>query len=239
MKGSADTVKKISLELGGHAPVIVLEDADLDKAVEGVISSKFRNAGQTCVCSNRVYVHESIYEGFIEKLTQQVRTLKVGNGLDEGVDIGPLINQDAVDKVMSQIDDALNKGAKLEAGGKSKGGFFIEPTIISNIDDSMLCMKDETFGPLAPIASFKTEEEAIERANNSIYGLAAYVFTENISRGIRVTEALEYGIIGLNDGIPSTPQAPFGGFKQSGLGREGGHHGIEEYLEVKYISLGL
>lgn len=239
MKGSADTVKKISLELGGHAPVIVLEDADLDKAVEGVISSKFRNAGQTCVCSNRVYVHESIYEGFIEKLTEQVRTLKVGNGLDEGVDIGPLINQDAVDKVMSQIDDALNKGAKLEAGGKSKGGFFIEPTIISNIDDSMLCMKDETFGPLAPIASFKTEEEAIERANNSIYGLAAYVFTENISRGIRVTEALEYGIIGLNDGIPSTPQAPFGGFKQSGLGREGGHHGIEEYLEVKYISLGL
>lgn len=239
MKGSADTVKKISLELGGHAPVIVLEDANLDKAVEGVISSKFRNAGQTCVCSNRVYVHESIYEVFIEKLTEEVRTLKVGNGLDEGVDIGPLINQDAVDKVMSQIDDALNKGAKLEAGGKSKGGFFIEPTIISNIDDSMLCMQDETFGPLAPIASFKTEEEAIERANNSIYGLAAYVFTENISRGIRVTEALEYGIIGLNDGIPSTPQAPFGGFKQSGLGREGGHHGIEEYLEVKYISLGL
>lgn len=239
MKGSADTVKKISLELGGHAPVIVLEDADMDKAVEGVISSKFRNAGQTCVCSNRVYVHESIYEVFIEKLTEEVRTLKVGNGLDEGVDIGPLINQDAVDKVMSQIDDALNKGAKLEAGGKSKGGFFIEPTIISNIDDSMLCMQDETFGPLAPIASFKTEEEAIERANNSIYGLAAYVFTENISRGIRVTEALEYGIIGLNDGIPSTPQAPFGGFKQSGLGREGGHHGIEEYLEVKYISLGL
>lgn len=239
MKGSADTVKKISLELGGHAPVIVLEDADMDKAVEGVISSKFRNAGQTCVCSNRVYVHESIYEVFIEKLTEQVRTLKVGNGLDEGVDIGPLINQDAVDKVMSQIDDALNKGAKLEAGGKSKGGFFIEPTIISNIDDSMLCMQDETFGPLAPIASFKTEEKAIERANNSIYGLAAYVFTENISRGIRVTEALEYGIIGLNDGVPSTPQAPFGGFKQSGLGREGGHHGIEEYLEVKYISLGL
>ncbi len=239
MKGSADTVKKISLELGGHAPVIVLEDADMDKAVEGVISSKFRNAGQTCVCSNRVYVHESIYEVFIEKLTEQVRTLKVGNGLDEGVDIGPLINQDAVDKVMSQIDDALKKGAKLEAGGKSKGGFFIEPTIISNIDDSMLCMQDETFGPLAPIASFKTEEEAIERANNSIYGLAAYVFTENISRGIRVTEALEYGIIGLNDGVPSTPQAPFGGFKQSGLGREGGHHGIEEYLEVKYISLGL
>ena len=184
------------------------------------------------------YIRSSV-EGFIEKLTEQVRTLKVGNGLDEGVDIGPLINQDAVDKVMSQIDDALNKGAKLEAGGKSKGGFFIEPTIISNIDDSMLCMKDETFGPLAPIASFKTEEEAIERANNSIYGLAAYVFTENISRGIRVTEALEYGIIGLNDGIPSTPQAPFGGFKQSGLGREGGHHGIEEYLEVKYISLGL
>lgn len=239
MKGAADTVKKISLELGGHAPVIVVADADLDKAVAGVLNSKFRNAGQTCVCANRVYVHESIYEAFIEKLVAKVGTLKVGNGLEEGTDIGPLINQSAVDKVLAHIENAISQGAKLESGGMVQNGLFLEPTVLSNIDDSMLCMQEETFGPLAPIASFKTDEEAIKRANQSIYGLAAYVFTENISRGIRITEALEFGIVGLNDGLPSTPQAPFGGFKQSGLGREGGHHGIEEYLEVKYISLGL
>ncbi|WP_407408626.1 NAD-dependent succinate-semialdehyde dehydrogenase [Peribacillus sp.] len=239
MKGSAETVKKISLELGGHAPAIVLEDADLDKAVEGIISSKFRNAGQTCVCSNRIYVHESIQDVFIEKLVAKVNELKVGNGLEEGVDIGPLIDQSAVEKVQKQIDEAINSGAKLEAGGKLIGGLFLEPTILSNVSDSMLCMNEETFGPLAPIASFKTDEEAVQRANDSIFGLAAYVFTENISRGIKVTEALEFGIVGLNDGLPSVPQAPFGGFKQSGLGREGGHHGIEEFLEVKYISLGL
>ncbi|RFU62888.1 NAD-dependent succinate-semialdehyde dehydrogenase [Peribacillus glennii] len=238
MKGSAETVKKISLELGGHAPVIVLADADLDKAVDGVISSKFRNAGQTCVCSNRVYVHESIYEQFIDRLIPKVKQLKVGNGLDEGTDIGPLINQSAVKKVQAHIDDAIKLGAKLETGGTSKE-LFVEPTVLSNINDNMLCMQEETFGPVMPISSFKTTEEAIQRANDSIYGLAAYVFTENISQGIRVVEALEYGIIGLNDGLPSTPQAPFGGFKQSGLGREGGHFGIEEFLEIKYISLGL
>lgn len=239
MKGSAATVKKISLELGGHAPSIVLEDANLEKAVNGVISSKFRNAGQTCVCSNRVYVHESIYEQFIEKLVAKVKELKVGNGLEEGIDIGPLIDQQAVDKVLKHIEDAVEQGAKLETGGKSLGGLFVEPTVLSNIQDNMLCMTEETFGPLAPITSFKTDEEVIERANSSIYGLAAYVFTENINRGLRVVEALEYGIVGLNDGLPSTPQAPFGGFKQSGLGREGGRQGIEEFLEVKYISLGL
>ncbi|MGE8079954.1 NAD-dependent succinate-semialdehyde dehydrogenase [Peribacillus loiseleuriae] len=239
MKGAADTVKKISLELGGHAPVIVVADADLDKAVAGVLNSKFRNAGQTCVCANRVYVHESIYDAFIEKLVLKVKTLKIGNGLEEGTDIGPLINQSAVDKVLAHIEDAIDQGAKLETGGMGQNGLFLEPTVLSNIDDSMLCMQEETFGPLAPIASFKTDEEAIKRANQSNYGLAAYVFTENISRGIRITEALEFGIVGLNDGLPSTPQAPFGGFKQSGLGREGGHQGIEEYLEVKYISLGL
>ncbi|RFU69489.1 NAD-dependent succinate-semialdehyde dehydrogenase [Bacillus sp. V59.32b] len=238
MKGSAETVKKISLELGGHAPVIVLEDADLDKAVEGVITSKFRNAGQTCVCSNRVYVHESIYQEFIDRLIPKVKELKVGNGLEEGTDIGPLINAQAVEKVQNHIDEAIKLGAKVEAGGKSKD-LFVEPTVLSNIDDSMLCMQEETFGPVMPIAPFKTTEEAIQRANDSIYGLAAYVFTENISKGIRTVEALEYGIVGLNDGLPSTPQAPFGGFKQSGLGREGGHYGIEEFLEVKYISLGL
>lgn len=239
MKGSAETVKKISLELGGHAPSIVLEDADLEKAVNGVISSKFRNAGQTCVCSNRVYVHESIYNQFIEKLVAKVKELKVGNGLEEGVEIGPLIDQQAVEKVIKHIEDAIQHGAKLETGGKVIDGLFIEPTVLSNINDSMLCMTDETFGPLAPITSFKDDEEVIERANNSIYGLAAYVFTENINRGLRVVEALEYGVVGLNDGLPSTPQAPFGGFKQSGLGREGGRQGIEEFLEVKYISLGL
>ncbi|AOH53196.1 succinate-semialdehyde dehydrogenase (NADP(+)) [Peribacillus muralis] len=239
MRGSADTVKKISLELGGHAPAIVLEDADLNKAVDGIISSKFRNAGQTCVCSNRIFVHEAIQDAFIEKLVAKVKELKVGNGLEDGVDIGPLIDQNAVDKVQKQIDEALNSGAKLEAGGKAIDGLFLEPTVLSNIDDSMLCMKEETFGPLAPIASFKTDEEAIQRANDSIFGLAAYVFTENITKGIQFTEALEFGIVGLNDGLPSVPQAPFGGFKQSGLGREGGHQGIEEFLEVKYISLGL
>lgn len=238
MKGSADTVKKLSLELGGHAPVIVLEDADLDKAVDGVISSKFRNAGQTCVCSNRVYVHESIYQQFIDSLVPKVKELKVGNGLEEGTDIGPLINERAVEKVQAHIDDAIKLGAKLEVGGTSKD-LFVEPTVLSNINDNMLCMQEETFGPVMPISAFKTIEEAIQRANDSIYGLAAYVFTENISNGIRVVEALEYGIVGLNDGLPSTPQAPFGGFKQSGLGREGGHFGIEEFLEIKYISLGL
>lgn len=238
MKGSADTVKKLSLELGGHAPVIVLEDTDLDKAVDGVISSKFRNAGQTCVCSNRVYVHESIYQQFIDRLVPKVKELKVGNGLEEGTDIGPLINERAVEKVQAHINDAIKLGAKLEVGGTSKD-LFVEPTVLSNINDNMLCMQEETFGPVMPISAFKTIEEAIQRANDSIYGLAAYVFTENISNGIRVVEALEYGIVGLNDGLPSTPQAPFGGFKQSGLGREGGHFGIEEFLEIKYISLGL
>ncbi|MGG1631683.1 NAD-dependent succinate-semialdehyde dehydrogenase [Rossellomorea sp. NRS-1567] len=239
MKGSADTVKKISLELGGHAPVIVMDDSDLEKAVDGVIASKFRNAGQTCVCSNRVYVHESIVDSFTEKLVEKVKDLKVGNGLEEGVDIGPLIDENAIEKVQKHVEDAVNKGASIAYGGKGKGGLYFEPTVLTNVTDDMLCMKDETFGPVAPITTFKTEDEAIGRANDSIYGLAAYVFTENMAKGILISEQLEYGIVGLNDGMPSTPQAPFGGFKQSGLGREGGHHGIEEYLEVKYISVGL
>jgi succinate-semialdehyde dehydrogenase/glutarate-semialdehyde dehydrogenase len=239
MQQSAQTVKKLSLELGGHAPVIILEDVNIDKAVDGVIAAKYRNAGQTCICANRIYVHESIYQAFIEKLIPKVKELVIGNGLEEGIDIGPLIDQAAVEKVILHINDAVSNGAKVELGGTRKGGLFVEPTILSNINDHMLCMKDETFGPVAPVTTFKTEEEVIKRANNSIFGLAAYVFTENISKGIKVTEALEYGIIGLNDGLPSTPQAPFGGFKQSGIGREGGHHGIEEYLEIKYISLGL
>ncbi|MDV2684274.1 NAD-dependent succinate-semialdehyde dehydrogenase [Alkalihalophilus lindianensis] len=239
LKGAADTVKKVSMELGGHAPVIVLKDADLDKAVEGVIGSKFRNAGQTCVCSNRIYVHESIHEPFIQKLVAKVRELRIGNGLEEGIDIGPLIDKAAVEKVQKHIEDAVKQGAKIEVGGNLVGQLFMEPTVLSQVNDEMICMTDETFGPLAPVTTFKTEEEVIKRANDSIYGLAAYVFTENITRGIRMTEALEYGIIGLNDGLPSTPQAPFGGFKQSGIGREGGHYGLDDYLEIKYVSLGL
>lgn len=237
MKGATDTMKKVSLELGGHAPLIVMVDADLDKAVSGTISSKFRNAGQTCVCTNRVYVHESIKEAYEERLTEAVSKLKVGNGLEEGVDIGPLIDQSAVNTVQQQVKDAVSKGGKLAYGGENKEGLYFTPTVVTDATDDMLCMYEETFGPLLPITTFKEEEEVIERANNSPFGLAAYVFTENISKAIRVSEALEYGIIGLNDGSPSTPQAPFGGFKESGLGREGGYYGIEDFLETKYISL--
>ncbi|MGE8207519.1 NAD-dependent succinate-semialdehyde dehydrogenase [Heyndrickxia sp. NPDC080065] len=239
MRGSAETVKKVSLELGGHAPVIITQNADIDKAVAGVIAAKFRNAGQTCVCSNRIYVHEDVCEEFTTKFTAKVKELRIGNGLDEGTEIGPLIDEAAIAKVQKHVNDAIQKGAMVETGGNASNGLFFEPTVLSNVNDEMLCMTEETFGPLAPITSYTNEEEVIQRANDSIFGLAAYVFTENISEGIRIVESLEYGIIGLNDGLPSTPQAPFGGFKQSGLGREGGHHGIEEYLEVKYISLGL
>ncbi|MEH7223573.1 NAD-dependent succinate-semialdehyde dehydrogenase [Bacillus sp. JJ1566] len=240
MKGAANTVKKISLELGGHAPFIIMDDADLDKAVEGVIGSKFRNAGQTCICTNRIYVHESILEAFQEKFQNAVANLKVGNGLEEGVDIGPLIDEVALEKVTEHIEDAVSKGATVLYGGKrmyDSEGYYHEPTVLVNVSDNMICMQEETFGPLAPITTFKTEEEAIERANNSPYGLAAYVFTENIGKAIRISEQLEYGIVGLNDGLPSVAQAPFGGFKESGLGREGGHFGIDEYIEIKYISI--
>ncbi|MFD1206492.1 MULTISPECIES: NAD-dependent succinate-semialdehyde dehydrogenase [Sporosarcina] len=239
MRGAADTVKKISLELGGHAPTIIMDDCDIDKAVDGVIAAKFRNAGQTCVCANRVYVQESIADQFSAKMIERVKELRVGNGLDEGVTIGPLIDEAAVNKVQQHVDDAVSKGATIKVGGKRKEGLFFEPTILTNVQDNMLCMREETFGPVTPITVFTTEEEAIQRANDSIYGLAAYVFTENLSRGIRISEKLEYGIVGLNDGLPSTPQAPFGGFKQSGLGREGGYYGLEEFIEVKYISVGL
>ncbi|APB38084.1 NAD-dependent succinate-semialdehyde dehydrogenase [Heyndrickxia coagulans] len=239
MRGSADTVKKVSLELGGHAPVIITKHADLDKAAEGTVAAKFRNAGQTCVCSNRIYVQEEVYEAFTKKFTEKVKALRVGDGLAEGTDIGPLIDRNAVEKVEHHVKDAVEKGATVETGGSAKDGLFFEPTVISNVTDDMICMNEETFGPLAPVTKFTDIDEAIRRANDSIYGLAAYVFTENISEGIQIAEGLEYGIVGLNDGLPSTPQAPFGGFKQSGLGREGGRYGIEEFLEVKYISLGL
>ncbi|MCV9885759.1 NAD-dependent succinate-semialdehyde dehydrogenase [Metabacillus halosaccharovorans] len=242
MRGAADTVKKISLELGGHAPLIVLEDADLDQAVEGVISSKFRNAGQTCVCTNRVYVHQSIYEPFMNKLKDAFQKLRVGDGLQDQTTIGPLIDRNALKKVKNHLEDASNKGGDITYLGQSldsENGYFMTPVIVGNASDDMLCMKEETFGPVAPVTTFETIEEVVKRANQSPYGLAAYVFTQNISKGIRIVEDLEYGIVGLNDGLPSVAQAPFGGFKESGLGREGGHYGIEEYLEVKYISLGL
>ncbi|AGK55544.1 NAD-dependent succinate-semialdehyde dehydrogenase [Bacillus sp. 1NLA3E] len=242
MRGAAENVKKVSLELGGNAPFIVMDDADLPKAVLGLVQSKFRNAGQTCICTNRVYVQESVAESFIELFSSELKKLKVGNGLDEGIDVGPLIDQAALLKVETLVEDALQKGGKIScSGNKPSGspGYFYQPTILTDITDEMDCMKDEIFGPLAPISTFVTEEEVIARANNSRYGLAAYVYTNDLSRSFRMTEQLEYGIIGLNDALPSVPQAPFGGYKESGLGREGGHFGIEEFLEVKYISIGL
>lgn len=246
MKQSADTVKRVSMELGGHAPFIVFDDADLDKAVEGAAASKFRNCGQVCVASNRFYVQESIAATFVEKLRDKLKHYKVGYGLEEGVNIGPLIDKKGYEKVREHIEDAVAKGAKVEAGGKGyhdieaeDAGYFFEPTVLSHVTEDMLIMKEETFGPVMPIVTFKDEAEAIRAANNTNYGLAAYLFTESLSRGIRVSEKLEYGIVGLNDGLPSTAQAPFGGFKESGLGREGGHHGLEAFLETKYISMGI
>lgn len=242
MKGSADTMKKISLELGGHAPFIVMDDANIEKAAEAMAASKFRNSGQTCICMNRAYIHEKVYEEFVSKFQSAVAKLKVGNGLEEGTTIGPLIDQDTMEKVKKHINDAKQKGGKIIEGPQKapdSKGYFIEPVIISEANDDMLCMKEETFGPVAPLTKISSAEEAIERANHSPFGLAAYVFTENISKGVKIVEGLQFGIVGLNDGLPSTAQAPFGGMKESGLGREGGKQGIEEYLEVKYVSLGL
>lgn len=242
MAGAAANVKKISLELGGHAPFIVTDQADLNQAAAGLISSKFRNGGQTCVCANRVYVQEGIAKAFAAKFAELVKQLKVGNGLENGVDMGPLINRDAVDKVVRQIKDAEEKGGVILAGGQALpelGRNYIEPTVIMNATDDMECMNEETFGPLAPITTFLTIDEAVQRANNSPYGLAAYVFTQNLGEAVNIAESLDYGIVGVNDPVPSTAQAPFGGFKESGLGREGGHYGMDEFLEVKYISLGL
>ncbi|WP_338453333.1 NAD-dependent succinate-semialdehyde dehydrogenase [Niallia oryzisoli] len=242
MRGAAENVKKVSLELGGNAPFIVMDDANLEKAAEGLIQSKFRNAGQTCICTNRIYVQEGVADEFIQIFQAKLQKFKVGNGLEAGTDIGPLIDHAAYDKVAGLVNDVIVKGGKISyAGEKPAGenGYYHAPMILTDINEDMECMKDEIFGPLAPIATFKTEEEALERANNSRYGLAAYIFTENLSRAFRMSEGIEYGIVGLNDGLPSTAQAPFGGFKESGLGREGGHFGIEEFLEIKYISIAL
>lgn len=238
MRDAADTMKKISLELGGHAPLIVTAKADLDKAVPQAVATKFRNGGQTCVCANRIYVERDVVDEFSERFIKEVEALKVGNGLEEGVDIGPLIDDDALSKVEKHIEDAQIRGGEVY-GGEVLDGLFIRPAVIRYANEDMLCMNEETFGPVAPIATFDSLEEVIKRANNTPFGLAAYLFTQDINEAVYLAESLEYGIVGVNDGLPSTPQAPFGGWKESGLGREGGHHGIEEFLEVKYISLGL
>jgi len=236
----ATTVKKTSMELGGNAPFIVFDDADIDEAVKGAMISKYRNAGQTCVCANRILVQDSVYDVFVEKFSKAVSSLKVGNGADDGTIIGPLIDDRALAKVEEQVSDAVKKGGKVIVGGKrhSLGGSFYEPTVISGATKEMLAFKEETFGPLAPIFRFTTEAEAIALANDTQFGLAAYFYGQNISRVWRVAEALEYGIVGINEGLISTEVAPFGGVKESGLGREGSSHGIDDYLEMKYLCIG-
>ncbi|WP_267401171.1 NADP-dependent succinate-semialdehyde dehydrogenase [Pseudomonas sp. GM_Psu_2] len=241
MEQSAPTIKKLSLELGGNAPFIVFDDADLDKAVEGAIASKYRNAGQTCVCVNRLYIQDGVYDAFAEKFKAAVAKLKVGNGLEEGVTIGPLIDAKAAAKVKEHIDDAVSKGAKVIAGGKAhaNGGSYFEPTILADVPKSAKVSKEETFGPLAPLFRFKDEAEVIELANDTEFGLASYFYARDLSRVFRVAEALEYGMVGINTGLISNEVAPFGGVKASGLGREGSKYGIEEYLEIKYLCLGV
>jgi succinate-semialdehyde dehydrogenase / glutarate-semialdehyde dehydrogenase len=238
---SAAQLKKLSLELGGHAPFIIFEDANLELAVAGAVASKFRNAGQTCVCANRIYVHESIQEEFVKLFVEKVKELKVGNSLDETVNIGPLVNKDGLNKVKEHVQDAIQKGAQVLYGGAEldNNGYFYKPTVLVNVTDDMLIMNEETFGPIAPITSFKEVDEVIQKANNTNYGLAAYLYTSDISKAVKVGEALNFGVIGLNDALPGTAQAPFGGLKESGYGREGGHQGIRDYLDEKYISLGI
>jgi succinate-semialdehyde dehydrogenase/glutarate-semialdehyde dehydrogenase len=236
----AKTVKKVGMELGGNAPFLVFDDADLDKAVQGAMASKYRNAGQTCVCANRIYVQDGVYDKFAEKLAVEVKKLKVGDGTEAGVTTGPLINKAAVEKVEEHIADATSKGAKIVLGGKRHklGGSFFEPTVLTGVTTDMKVAREETFGPVAPLFRFKTEEEAIKLANDTEFGLAAYFYSRDIGRVWRVGEALEYGIIGINEGIISSEVVPFGGVKESGLGREGSQHGVEEFLELKYMLMG-
>ena len=239
MAQCAPTIKKLSLELGGNAPFIVFDDADLDAAVEGAMISKFRNAGQTCVCANRLFVQDGVFDAFAAKLAAKVSALKVGDGTRNGVTQGPLIDMAAIEKVESHIKDAVSKGAKLLQGGKrhALGNTFFEPTVLADVPANALIFKEETFGPVAPLFRFKTDDEVIEMANNTEFGLASYFYSRDIGRIWRVAEALEYGMVGVNTGMISTEVAPFGGVKQSGLGREGSHHGINDYLEIKYIAM--
>jgi succinate-semialdehyde dehydrogenase/glutarate-semialdehyde dehydrogenase len=241
MAQSAPTVKKITLELGGNAPFIVFDDADLDAAVEGAIASKYRNSGQTCVCTNRFYVHEAVYDAFAEKLAAAASALKVGNGQEAGTLLGPLINEAAVKKVEAHIADAIGKGAKVVTGGKrhTLGHGFFQPTVLSGVTSDMLVATEETFGPLAPIFKFSSDEEVVRLANDTEFGLAAYFYSRDIGRVWRVAEALEYGMVGINTGLISNEVAPFGGVKQSGLGREGSHYGIDDYVVIKYLCIGV
>ncbi|MRX49656.1 succinate-semialdehyde dehydrogenase [Paracoccus sp. S-4012] len=239
LRQAADQVLKCSMELGGNAPFIVFDDADLDAAVEGAMASKFRNNGQTCVCANRIYVQAGVYDEFAKRLAVAVDKLRVGDGLTEGVTTGPLINQDAVEKVEEHIRDVLDGGGAILTGGKRKEGLFFQPTVVTGVTDAMKVATEETFGPLAPLFRFETEDEVIEKANATIFGLASYFYARDVGRITRVQEALEYGIVGVNTGIISTEVAPFGGVKQSGLGREGSHHGVDDYLEMKYVCLSI
>lgn len=241
MEQCAGTMKKVSLELGGNAPFIVFDDADLDAAVEGAIASKYRNSGQTCVCANRLLVQDGVYDAFAEKLGKAVQEkLKVGNGFDEGVSQGPLIDMEAVKKVEAHIEDAVGKGARVVVGGKrhALGGTFFEPTVLAGMNPDMVVAREETFGPVAPLFRFRDEEEAVQLANDTEFGLAAYFYSRDLGRVWRVSEALEYGIVGINTGLISTEVAPFGGIKESGMGREGSKYGIEEYVEIKYLCVG-
>ncbi|MEX2500839.1 MAG: NAD-dependent succinate-semialdehyde dehydrogenase [Trueperaceae bacterium] len=236
---SAETIKKISLELGGHAPFLVFDDADLDQAVTEAIACKFRNAGQTCVCTNRIYVHERVAEAFTERYVAATAALRTGDPLDDETEVGPLVDEAGRDKVQDHVRDALDKGATVRLGGRAGEGLHYLPTVLTGVTPAMAMMQEETFGPVAPIATFADDAEAIRLANDTPYGLAAYLYTRDLTRAWTTAEALEYGIVGVNDGVPSAPYAPFGGVKQSGVGREGGPWGIDEYLETKYVSIAL
>jgi succinate-semialdehyde dehydrogenase/glutarate-semialdehyde dehydrogenase len=238
MAQSAPTIKKLSLELGGNAPFIVFDDADIDSAVEGAIASKYRNAGQTCVCANRIYVQDGVYDEFVEKFAGTVKALKMGNGFEDGVALGPLIEDAAVEKVERHVADAVANGGRVVTGGKRLEGRFFEPTVVAEATSDMLCAKEETFGPFAPIFRFKSEQDGIDAANKTEFGLASYFYSRDVGRIFRVSEALEAGMIGINAGVIATEHVPFGGVKQSGLGREGSRHGIEEYAEMKYLCIG-
>ncbi|MEK9844195.1 NAD-dependent succinate-semialdehyde dehydrogenase [Thalassospira sp.] len=240
MRQCADTVKKISLELGGNAPFIVCEDADIDAAVEGALASKYRNAGQTCVCANRLFVHDAVYDEFAEKYAAKVAEMPVGNGFEDGVVIGPLINEKAVAKVENQVADAVSKGGRILTGGKRHelGGSFFQPTVIADANRDMTVFREETFGPMAPLIRFHSDDEVLEMANDSEFGLASYFYSRDISRIWKLAEGLESGLVGVNVGVMATEVAPFGGFKQSGVGREGSKYGVEDYLEVKYVCIG-
>ncbi|WP_270167800.1 NAD-dependent succinate-semialdehyde dehydrogenase [Paenibacillus sp. SYP-B4298] len=240
MKAATEQVKRVSMELGGHAPLIVFEDADLDIAVAGAVSSKFRNAGQTCICANRIYVQRSVAAEFLERFKQAVEQLVVGDGFEKESAIGPLISEKALNKVRLQVDEAVEKGAQIVTGGKAISrlpGYFYEPTILTAVNDTMLIMQEETFGPVAPVCLFDTEEEVIEQANHAVYGLAAYYYTRDLGRMFRIYESLEYGIIGCNDAVPTAVEGPFGGMKESGIGREGGPDSLADFLETKFVSI--